>query len=407
MAKILAVDDDRLIRSMVSRLLTKQGHDVTTAENGIEGLEIIKRDVPDLVISDVLMPEMDGYQFCEAIREVPQAKHVPILLLTSLDSINEKIKGFESGAEEYIVKPFMPEEFFVRINGLLARSKRSQQAPPKEQTTGKVVSVFSLRGGAGVSSIAVNLSVGFAQVWEKETTLVDMVLMGGQSALFLNQSLRTTWENLANAPLEDIDREFLHKTLLPHASGVQTLASPKRPEFSELITPGKVQQVISLFRNTSEYIVLDLPHDFHDQTLIALDMSDVVLLVVQPEIASVRAATMTLDIFRTLEYDIEAKVKPVINWTFPSQGIARSAIEKSLKLNTFKVLPNASEEMLRGMNYGNPLTYANTKHPLAMLFEDMALELGQPKHQKKTPEEPSNAWKRAVKRYRKRRSANK
>jgi len=94
---------------------------------------------------------------------------------------------------------------------------------------GKVIAVFSLRGGVGVSTLAVNLAVGLSQVWNMPTALVDLDLVSGQSALMLNLSLRTTLANAAELPDTEIDNDVLNRILLPHPSGVKVLAAPAQP----------------------------------------------------------------------------------------------------------------------------------------------------------------------------------
>ncbi len=399
MKKILAVDDDKYMRNLVSGVLSQEGYEVQTAENGVEGLEQLKTFKPNLIISDVLMPEMDGYEFCTKIRDMPETRHLPILMLTSLDSVEQKIKGFDVGADEYIVKPFEPREFQVRVANLIKRGEQFHATPLEEKATGKNIAVFSLRGGAGVSTIASNLAVGMAQLWGYPTALVDMVMIGGQSALYLNQPLKNTWAEIADFPVEEIDDQLVQSALLPHESGVFTLASPRRPERGESVTVEKVTSVLSILKDTHEYLVLDLPHDFNATTLAALDAADTILIILQPEIVSIRSAVIVLETFVDLGYDMD-QIHIVLNWTFSQKGISISEIEKSLGKKISMVFPNAADEMLQGLNLGTPPTFTAPEEPLGVLFEDLALALGKDEHRKVKPAEPTAAWLRAAKRYR-------
>lgn len=406
MKKILVVDDDPFIRKLVSGLLSKEGHQVESANDGTEGLAKLETYKPDVIISDVLMPEMDGYEFCSKIRELPEGGNIPLLMLTSLDSVDQKIKGFEVGADDYIVKPFEPREFLARVAILIKRSDVAQQAQGATKVSGKTIAFFSLRGGAGISTIATNVAVGLSQIWRHPTTLVDMGMTGGQSALYLNQSLKNTWAEIAKFPSEEIDDFLIQSALLPHESGVNTLASPRRPEMAELVTEEKVSLVLSILKELNEYVVLDLPHDFSSTTLAALDMTDVIMLVLQPEIVSVRSAVMVLETFNTLGYDLN-QVYAVLNWTFPRKGIATADIEKSLHKKISFVLPYAEDELLEGLNYGTPPTYTAPEEPLGVLFEDLAMAVSKEEHRKQKPTEPSEAWMRVANRIKERRAKNK
>jgi len=312
MIKILAVDDDKYMRNLVAGVLSKASYEVQTAENGVDGLKRIENFRPDLIISDVLMPEMDGYEFCSKVRSLPETSHLPILMLTSLDSVEQKIKGFDVGADEYIVKPFEPREFLIRIDNLLKRADQFQTIQIDDKGRGNTIAVFSLRGGAGVSTIAANLSVGLSQMWAKPTSLVDMVMTGGQSALYLNQPLKNTWAEIAQFPAEEIDDHLVQSALLPHDSGVYTLASPRRPEKAEMVTAEKVGKVLSILKDINDYVVMDLPHDFSATTLTALDTADTLLVVLQPEVVSIRSAVMVLETFKQLDYNLD-KVCLILN----------------------------------------------------------------------------------------------
>jgi len=403
MKKILVVDDDPVMRKMVSGLLSKEGHQVETANDGLEGLSKFSKFKPDVIISDVLMPEMDGYEFCSKVRELPEGSQIPLLMLTSLDSVEQKIKGFEVGADDYIVKPFEPREFLARVAIMLKRSEVVQKDSVTEKVGGKTIAVFSLRGGAGVTTIATNIAVGMAQIWGQSTALVDMVMTGGQSALYLNLSLKNTWAEIAKFPIDEIDDFLVQSALLPHESGVFALASPRRPEMAELVTAEKVTAVLPILKDINEYVVLDLPHDFNPTTLAALDAADVKLVVLQPEIVSIRSAVMTLEIFEDLGYDM-SQVHLILNWTFPRQGISTTDIEKSLQRKISLVLPFASDELLQGLNLGSPPTYTAPDEPIGRLFEDLALALSKDEHRKKRPENPTEAWLRVAKRFRDRKT---
>lgn len=162
--RILAVDDNPVNLKVVSATLKQAGFEVATAGNGSEALEQVKIVKPALIILDINMPDMDGYEVCRRLRAMPATANTPIVMLTAHDSLEEKIKGFEAGADEYITKPFQPAELQARVKVLLRRVAVAR--PEKVQKTSKVIAVFSLRGGVGVSTFATNLAVGLSQLWK-------------------------------------------------------------------------------------------------------------------------------------------------------------------------------------------------------------------------------------------------
>ncbi|MEC3907029.1 two-component regulator propeller domain-containing protein [Tamlana sp. 2201CG12-4] len=123
---ILIVEDDPSLRPFIKDFLNKQ-YNVVEAENGRIGMEMALKHLPDLIISDIVMPEMVGTELCKNIKENIKISHIPVILLTSRSSLDYKIEGFESGADDYISKPFNLKEFSLRVNNILESTKRIKQ----------------------------------------------------------------------------------------------------------------------------------------------------------------------------------------------------------------------------------------------------------------------------------------
>ncbi|HEY9759580.1 MAG TPA: response regulator transcription factor [Oculatellaceae cyanobacterium] len=122
MSRILVIDDDQAIAELVKVNLELLGHIVTTANDGIKGLALAQQQRPDLVVLDVMMPDLDGFTVCQRLRQNPQTHPIPILMLTALGMTKDKVTGFDSGADDYLVKPFEIPELQVRVRALLRRS---------------------------------------------------------------------------------------------------------------------------------------------------------------------------------------------------------------------------------------------------------------------------------------------
>lgn len=122
MSRILVIDDDQAIAELVKVNLELLGHQVTTANDGIKGLALAQQNRPDLVVLDVMMPDLDGFTVCQRLRQNPATHPIPILMLTALGMTKDKVTGFDSGADDYLVKPFEIPELQVRVRALLRRS---------------------------------------------------------------------------------------------------------------------------------------------------------------------------------------------------------------------------------------------------------------------------------------------
>ena len=122
--KILVIDDDVAINELIKVNLEMSGYKVFSATDGIKGFALCKQELPDLVILDVMMPEVDGYTVAKYIRENSDTKDTPILMLTALGMLDDKIKGFDIGVDDYLVKPFEIDELKVRVRALLKRTHK-------------------------------------------------------------------------------------------------------------------------------------------------------------------------------------------------------------------------------------------------------------------------------------------
>jgi two-component system alkaline phosphatase synthesis response regulator PhoP len=125
MKKVLVIDDEEHLTSLVKAYLVKDGYQVTIANNGREGLAAVQRVHPDLIILDIMMPEMDGYEFIRILRV---DSDTPVIFLTAKVDEQERVLGLELGADDYIVKPFYPRELISRVRAVLRRqTKRSDE----------------------------------------------------------------------------------------------------------------------------------------------------------------------------------------------------------------------------------------------------------------------------------------
>ena len=118
MSKILVVDDELRVRDLIKKYAKFEGYEVCEASNGLKALEICRSSEPDIIIMDVMMPELDGFSAC---REIRKFSNVPIIMLSARGEEYDKVHGFESGVDDYVVKPFSPKELMMRIGAILKR----------------------------------------------------------------------------------------------------------------------------------------------------------------------------------------------------------------------------------------------------------------------------------------------
>jgi pilus assembly protein CpaE len=396
--RVLLIDDEQFYFKLIRKTLKEAEYELEYAQSGSEGLAKIPAFNPDLLIVDLKLPEMDGFQILERMRRDPKFSHIPVIVITAQHELSEKLKAFELGADDYLVKPFQPEELVARM-GILARRGKAmqiaQQMDTKSKAQGALITVHSLRGGLGCSSIVVNLGLAFYKLWSKPTLLVDGVLTAGQVALMLDAKPSATWENLVGVETEMIDDNVVNEMMCSHKSGARYIASPRYPIAADTFSHDALKVFVNGLRNSNDFVLVDTSHDFSDMAIHMLSLSSTILLVMAPEMASLRTTMSALEIYDRLGIPLE-KVKIVLNNNSSSPAIKQAQLEKVLKRNFDFVLPYEAGEVNRALNFGQPFILSNPDLPICLNLEKMAYALTDDSLKAMPPVAPSAAWKRVT-----------
>ncbi|MBQ5612080.1 MAG: response regulator transcription factor [Clostridia bacterium] len=199
MFQILIVEDDKNARRLMEAILTRYGYEPITACDGVEALEIMDRKHVDLIILDVMMPRMDGYEFTNTLRMA--GCNIPILMVTARETQNDKKRGFIIGADDYMVKPVDEEEMILRIAALL---RRSQIAGERKLTVGQTTLFYD--------SLSVKTPKGMMELPQKEFLLLFKLLSYPNKIYTRRQLMDEIW---------DMDSESDERTVDVHVSRVR------------------------------------------------------------------------------------------------------------------------------------------------------------------------------------------
>ncbi|HEU0296659.1 MAG TPA: response regulator [Anaerolineales bacterium] len=394
--RVLLIDDEQFYFKLIRRSLKESEYEIEYAQSGNEGLAKIPSFNPEMLIIDLKLPGMDGFEVLERVRRDQKFSHVPVIVITAQDELSEKLKAFELGADDYLVKPFQPEELAARM-GILARRGMAAQLgyDSKAKTNAAIYTVHSLRGGLGCSSIVVNLGLAFHKLWNKDTLLVDGVLTAGQVALMLDAKPSATWENLVGVEVENIDDAVVGEMMCKHNSGIRYIASPRYPIAADTFSQEVLHQFAGRLKGSNEFILVDASHDFSDMTIHMLSLSSTILLVMAPEMASLRTTVSALEIYDRLGIPLE-KVKIVLNNNSSSPAIKQAQLEKVLKRGIDFVLPYEAGEVNRALNFGKPFILNNPDLPICLVLEKMAYALSDDSLKAIPPVAPTATWKRVM-----------
>src|SRR5512141_1770856 len=187
--KILIIDDDLDTLRLVGLMLQRQGYQISAATNGQQGLDKAFEEDPDMILLDVMMPDMDGYEVTRRLRQNPSTMETPILMFTAKTQLDDKVTGFEVGVNDYLTKPTHPSELQARVKALLARvnEKKPVSSSTGDGGQGYVIGVLAPRGGLGVTTLALNLAAGLFNRTKSEVIVAEM--SPGQGTMALEMGL--------------------------------------------------------------------------------------------------------------------------------------------------------------------------------------------------------------------------
>ena len=260
--KILIIDDDLDTLRLVGLMLQRQGYQISAATNGQQGLEKAFEEDPDLILLDVMMPDMDGYEVTRRLRQNPSTLETPILMFTAKTQLDDKVTGFEVGANDYLTKPTHPSELQARVKTLLARvgDKKTHMSPASDENQGYVIGVLGARGGLGTTTMAVNVGAGLQARTKSEVIVAEM--LPGQGALALDigtANSKGLVDLLSLSKLSEITRDRVREMLIPHTSGLKLLLASDRPRDMHLINQtANYETLVKRLAGLARFVVLDL-----------------------------------------------------------------------------------------------------------------------------------------------------
>lgn len=260
--KILIIDDDLDTLRLVGLMLQRQGYQISAATNGQQGLDKAFEEDPDLILLDVMMPDMDGYEVTRRLRQNPSTMETPILMFTAKTQLDDKVVGFEVGANDYLTKPTHPSELQARVKTLLARVREKKEGDGlgRDENHGYVIGILSARGGLGVTTLAANLGAGLQTRTKSEVIVAEM--LPGQGALALDMGMTNSKglvDLLSLNKLSDITRDRVRESLVHHVAGLKLLLASDRPRDMHLINQtANYETILSRLAGLARFVVLDL-----------------------------------------------------------------------------------------------------------------------------------------------------
>ncbi len=217
MYNILIVDDEEMIRRLIAKYAVFEGHTVDEAANGMEAVEKCRNGKYDIVICDIMMPELDGFSAC---REIRRFSDIPIIMLSARGEEYDKINGFGLGIDDYVVKPFSPKELMMRVDAIM---KRARKAAPASDSSNEIFELEGLR--ADISARIVYINGERADMSPKEYDLFFYMLKNKNIALSRERLITEVWgyDYYGDDRTLDTHVKLLRRSLGEYAKFIVTL----------------------------------------------------------------------------------------------------------------------------------------------------------------------------------------
>jgi pilus assembly protein CpaE len=355
MAKILVVDDDPNVQRLLQYTLKQEGYEVVLASDGTEGFRLWGAENPSLILLDVMLPKLDGYQVATKIRaEEGTATHVPIIMLTAEREVEQKVRGLRAGADDYLIKPFHPAELLARIKSLLARFA-PRDALVGRPPLGRIFAFYGAKGGVGTTTIAINAAIALHRELGRKVCLVDGNFQFGDHRVFLDLGLdRKSIVDIVTAP--NIDADLVRQVMVKHDSGVDLLLAPPSPETAELVTPEHVPQILEQLRTLYDYIVVDIDQRLDELNLRVLDAADTAFVVMTADLSCLKNVRLVLETIGHLGYE-QSKIQLVLNRSNAFTGINVKNAEGALRRPIDHQIVNEYRGAISALNSGAPFMF--------------------------------------------------
>ncbi len=298
--KILIVDDDVETLRLVGLMLQRQGYKILAANNGAQGISMARAETPDLIILDVMMPDMDGYQVTAELRKDPQLADTPILMFTAKSQVDDKVAGYDAGVDDYLTKPVHPAELIAHLKALLSRT-RARQPDKKTTPAAYVVGVVGCKGGLGSSTLALNLAASYAKLTKTNVMAIELKPGQGTWAAELGFTSNDGLNNLLKLKPDEIIPSVVEKQLTATPFGIRLLLTSNTSLETDYTALGeKLHKIIQAASQLSTFIILDIGTPFIPGFDKICSLCKNIIVITEPQQSTIKRTRILYDELRSI-----------------------------------------------------------------------------------------------------------
>ncbi len=378
--KVLIIDDDVQSLRLVGLMLERQGFKIAVANNGTQGLRAVRTEQPDIILLDVMMPDMDGYEVARRLRKSPETASIPILMFTARSQVEDKITGYEAGVDDYLTKPIHPAELMAHLKSLLSRQKvRSGNTGALKMDKGTMIGVLGAKGGLGVSTIALNLAIAFQQKRKSEVIAAEMHNGQGSWSTELAYNENDGLSNLLRQKTMDLNQTTVEGQLARMPYGIRLLFASPHIKDAELMTNSEqVDAVADILPQLARMVFLDIGKPDFPSVETILNRCNEFIVVTEPIPTTVQRTRILIEDLHALSFGKSKMITLVsVNRTRADMQMSVLQMQDVLKMNIGQVIPPVPELSFQAQARNVPILQMQGQSVFLQQFHGLAARIAE------------------------------
>lgn len=376
--KVLIVDDDQIIRTLLRHALSSETYQLLEASNGRQALEVVDSEMPDLILLDVMMPELNGIQVLRSLKSQEHTQHIPVIIITALTGEADVATSLDEGAIDHITKPFSELIVKTRVRAALRhRIGLLRTAPSPVSKRGRCIGFLGAKGGVGVTTAAVNSAVAMTAP-QRSVALVELRHSPGTAAMQLGMNSGGNLDSVLTQTLgSGLNSEMIRPHFRVHRSGVKFLAAPPA------LTPNDAsasrhhpRDLLQVLVEMFDFVIVDLPSASSTLAMGVLNACDYVVLTVELEATCIHMARIVYDCIASDRSQPDSMgalliLHDLAAGTLIPVGHARD----QLPCAVVGVIPPCGGENLHALKTGVPIIHAAPISAAAIAYSELGARL--------------------------------